>query len=922
MTDTPVPSDANALTLPGAPLPSPRTPPPTSDSTAGDATAGQIQNPTTPQRKRTFPLEKIRTPAKPPGFNGSISSTPPDRTQLREILIEGIKYNLRGPMEVIPFCQTFLNPQNAVEIDPVGKWKGMSLEERQEIYDLLVVLPSVATSQVQVPGTNRTKKRQNENAMYDPAVKLYEKLMPSMQHINTSAHSPDTSGKGERKIDLSTTASKATIVKRSVPYYLIDLPTEIKPYARQDPLSHGSGASDDLIDPTSSAHTQSNTSSTLSSATACSSGGTSSVDGCTPSVTEVPPRKVSAINPTTVTAKETWGQMLDYASRVYGSHPRTCLFYVWIGGNCARLFRFDSSGVVATDRFEYVPKSVHDEISPLVYFLLSFVAARPVDRGVDPTVHILDPNESHMARLRAHPELRIFNPFSGPLKPLPGEDPESKDFKRKDRAHKCQTKRGAHYIGTQDPIGLRITIYNNGDITKPTDYLAWCPFKLPHSVNGRRTFAYPAIKCDAGAGAEPVLLKISNRDVHAKNVDGEIAILKALNKRDVKYIPKFVAGGDMPEDDELPSISRTREVAEDLQEWSQQRFVITPLCYPLEAACDMEECFGALYNAFEAHEDAYGTDETPQEQRALHRDISLGNMMLTPTGQGCLIDWDLAILLSTISICKGVVRQIEITGTWYFMAVYLLQYPGTAVHGFQEDIESFLWAFAFFLLRYFEFEGLSWRELTNIERNVYGGIAGATRAGNLPTGGSEKFKALQNKSEWLRNMQHPQIPHVAQWIRDISMHSFHFCQCRLAQMTNAQDDREFFRRKACMENYEAVKDLFKDAMKALHGTEEGRVQIKLEDRFKLAAAKQSTVGKKRTAEEQSSGSSSKKQRSSGTSTNSPHNSSNKRRGANGPHNPSRKRNGASSASGSIPHHAPAIPSPLAFSSAMGGPTAS
>ncbi|KIY53855.1 hypothetical protein FISHEDRAFT_68425 [Fistulina hepatica ATCC 64428] len=928
MTDTPVPSDANALTLSGAPLPSPRTPPPASDSAAGDATA--IQGPTTP-RKPHNSGEKTRTPSRRPGFDGYVSSTIVDRTEARKILVEGVKYQLRGHMEPTSFCQRFLNPKNAVEVDPMMKWDSMSLEEHQEIHALLKILGSVSTPKDQASDSNKTKTKQDENAMYDPAIKLYKKFMPCMQHINTSTHSLDSGGKGERKIDLTTTAWKATIVDGRVPFYLVDLPTELKPRATQDPLNHASGVSDDLFDPTSSAHPQSNTSSTLTGTTASGSGGTSPVDRCTSSVTEVPPRKVSAVTPTTAVGKETWGQMLDYASRVYGSHPRTCLFYVWIGGNCARLFRFDSSGVVATDRFEYAPKSVH-EISPLVYFLLSFAAARPVDRGVDPTVHIIDPDGSkndqeHIAQLRAHPELRIFDPFSGSLKALPGENPESKDFKRKDRAHMCQTQRGGRYIGTKNPIGLRITIYNNGDITKPTDYLAWCPFKLPHSVNGRRTFAYPAIKCDAGAGAEPVLLKISNRDVHVKNVDGEIAILKALNKRGVKYVPKFVAGGDMPEDDGLPSISRSREVANDLQEWRQQRFVITPCVTRWKLHVTWKSvsvlCTMRLKD-LSAHEDAYGTDETPQEQRALHRDISLGNLMLTPTGQGCLIDWDLAILLSTVSMCEGVVRQIEITGTWYFMAAYLLQYPGTAVHGFQEDIESFLWAFAFFLLRYFEFEGLSWQELNNIERDVYRGVTGATRAGNLPRGGGAKSTALRITSEWLRNMQHPQIPDVVQWVREVSKRAYYFFRDRCDAMDGEEtaDFHKLYRKNAQMDDYTATKSSFETAMKALRGTEEGRVQIKLVDRFQLAAAKDSAAGKKRAAEEQSSASLSKKQRSSGTFPSSPDISSHTRRGANGPHNPSRKRNGASSASGSIPHHAPAISSPLAFSSAMGGPTAS
>ncbi|KIY53835.1 hypothetical protein FISHEDRAFT_68407 [Fistulina hepatica ATCC 64428] len=701
----------------------------------------------------------------------------------------------------------------------------MSLEEHKKIYGLLTGL--CVGSKVQGP---------DENAMYDPVIELYQTLVPEIQHIDTSAYRSD-SRRHNSRIDFSMTTSTTD---ESRPFCFIDLPTEFKPHIYQDPFSNVPGLSDDLSDPTSSTQTQSSASSTFTVAEWRSSE-TSSADEIRSSTSQVP------------TPKDTWSQLLDCASQVYSSHPRTCLFYVWIGADHARLLRFDSSGIIASNRFAYVPESA-DEISPLVYFLLSFAAARPVDRGVDPTVHIIDPNGSaedkgHIAQLRAHPELCFFE--------------KSMNFDRQRRALERLVERGSYRIlesdGILGSIGLRITVYDDGDIAKPIDYLAWCPLRLKHSVCGRRTFTYPAIRCGADMGKVPVLLKISNRDVHAKSFDGEIAILKVLNERAVKYLPKFVTGGDMPDDDGLPSISRSREVCKEFQKWRQQRFVIPPLCHPLESAYDVEKCFGALYNAFEAHEDAYGTDETPQEQRALHRDISIGNLMLTPTGHGCLIDWDLAILPSPLLTYQGAARRIGITGTWYFMATCLLRYPHRAVHGYQENIESFMWSFAFCLLKYFRFTNIS-SFASRVEADVYGHVS----HDDPPSGGGRKLAVLQDRESWLRNMQHPQIPSVARWVREVSRRADYFYLSRRIAMEDMDrlktaDVHEQCRKLA--QNMVDYRSSFETAMKAL---QDGRVEIKSEDRSKqLEPAAEDAkpqavsevpnapaVGEKRVAEEQ------------------------------------------------------------------------
>ncbi|KIY53853.1 hypothetical protein FISHEDRAFT_68423 [Fistulina hepatica ATCC 64428] len=162
------------------PLPSHCTP---TDSAAKDATtAGEVPTPTPP--KLTVTLEEERTIL---GYGEHFSSAVPVHTEIRGIVVENKEYHLYSPMQSIPFCDTFLNrwnSQNAADVSPVQtKWSAMSLEEHKKIYGLLTGL-SIG-SKVQRAGSKRKRTMQDEDAMYDPVIELYQTLMPEIQHINT-----------------------------------------------------------------------------------------------------------------------------------------------------------------------------------------------------------------------------------------------------------------------------------------------------------------------------------------------------------------------------------------------------------------------------------------------------------------------------------------------------------------------------------------------------------------------------------------------------------------------------------------------------------------------------------------------------------------------------------------------------------------
>ncbi|KAF8512355.1 hypothetical protein BU17DRAFT_96331 [Hysterangium stoloniferum] len=99
----------------------------------------------------------------------------------------------------------------------------------------------------------------------------------------------------------------------------------------------------------------------------------------------------------------------------------------------------------------------------------------------------------------------------------------------------------------------------------------------------------------------------------------------------------------------------------------------------------LTEMVTAVRDAIIAHGDTY------DKAKILHRDISSGNILITETGGGLLIDWDLCKKLQDIYEGQG---HIERTGTWQFMAARLLVIPtdgeGAVIPDRADDLESFL----------------------------------------------------------------------------------------------------------------------------------------------------------------------------------------------------------------------------------------
>ncbi|KIY49857.1 hypothetical protein FISHEDRAFT_72484 [Fistulina hepatica ATCC 64428] len=463
----------------------------------------------------------------------------------------------------------------------------------------------------------------------------------------------------------------------------------------------------------------------------------------------------------------TWGQILDYVTRVYSTRPRSCLFCIWMSTSHARLMRFDPSGVIVTRSFLYVPATDSDT-SPLARFLHNFREAKPEKRGIDPTVHRLyrsNPADfKDIERIRA--KLGDYNPLSG-------------DHTSKDKSADVEPIPKDDVDDGNEPSMYRIAVYNR-EGKSPKDYLAWCPFKLPHSPRGRMTSAFPAISrlvSDDGSD-EPVFLKSCFRDVNAQNLTEEIEILLALEKKHVEHVPRYVYGGYVPQVDEATQMSLTQEVYEGMTEFRQYRFVCTPLCRPLSTAVDVKQFAEVLADAFEAHRHAWeGVD--PQ-LRVLHRDISDNNIQIGPDGRGYLNDWDFSIIYASSLECTEP-HRFTLIGTWYFIATMLLRHPGKVPHRVEEDLESFFWVVVYLLLKYFPVKETPPAALHDLEENFFGEVTIDDTSGQM-TGGIRKHVHVQVWRSWLLQLDVEGFPAFKIWVHQVAL--------RIRRLWRYEEERE------------------------------------------------------------------------------------------------------------------------------------
>ncbi|KIJ13561.1 hypothetical protein PAXINDRAFT_13524 [Paxillus involutus ATCC 200175] len=367
-------------------------------------------------------------------------------------------------------------------------------------------------------------------------------------------------------------------------------------------------------------------------------------------------------------AKEIRGQLTSYAIAHHAHQFRHFSFSVFVFGTQARFIRWDPSAVVVTEQFDYNEKP---EIMAKFFWQFSHLpqALRGRDMSVVPAELEADVEERVRNNLNVKPETPLFRYT------VPGLN--------------------GYCYGPRPPYPPR-SIIGRTTRTLPVLFIPPRPTGEQQHVK-QETPLKPeeAPACDPRWAIErAAYLKDCWRftsSLHPMQPEDEIYAM--LHDANTPNIPQVVCGGDVGGHGSKTNIHELAGAP-----WLCVKLKITPFVHyrllldvvgrPLTSFKCTKELVTGILGAMKAHWFAYNT------VKVLHRDISLGNIILTDDGEGLLIDWELAK-----KVDENAARRRERTGTWQFMSAMLLRNPGMK-HTLQDDIESFLHVLVWASIKY------------------------------------------------------------------------------------------------------------------------------------------------------------------------------------------------------------------------------
>ncbi|KAK0460051.1 uncharacterized protein EV420DRAFT_1534795 [Desarmillaria tabescens] len=327
----------------------------------------------------------------------------------------------------------------------------------------------------------------------------------------------------------------------------------------------------------------------------------------------------------------TRGRMIEHAKDLYVGQRRSHLYSIFIGRTYARFLRWDRGAILVSRSFPY-----RQQPHLLIEFLLRFAKLSPTEMGYDNTVTLASAEEEILAR-------DALGDYLDPLLP-------------------CQFFK----VHVSDTLG------------PGCDVIVGPPIAEAATVVGRCTTGFPAYNL---VTHQVEFLKDGWRDesMHGK----ESEFLRTLNDNHVRYVPTLTCGGDVPR-----HVTTNHVYAEAL--WNcgntsicirrRQRNLTKEIGKNLTTFQSGKHLLQVTLDAFVAHREAF------EKCRLLHRDVSGGNILILPNGDGMLNDWDLAIHMDKCQIDR---RQLVRTGTWRYTSTRLLNHP-SKINELQDDLESFI----------------------------------------------------------------------------------------------------------------------------------------------------------------------------------------------------------------------------------------
>ncbi|KAI9070144.1 hypothetical protein FKP32DRAFT_1558488 [Trametes sanguinea] len=335
---------------------------------------------------------------------------------------------------------------------------------------------------------------------------------------------------------------------------------------------------------------------------------------------------------TRLRVNRSYGQHSAYATEIFARQHRVCLYSVSMSGSCARLCRWDRSGLIITRSFD-----IRSYPELLCEFLARFACGSSSARGHDTTVNKTSSKEEEIFR-----------------------DAITKCVQQQlcvDGDELAKAVREHYSPGRVSVVQVHCADLNKGQrAVAPERYLISRPVTSPLSAVGRGTRGYWAVRADTG---RVVFLK----DTWRVPAEQEGCVIAHLNTLGVRNVPVALAHGDTyfeaPIIDETLSfrgvhISRTD--CYDPLPWAcpvngkriavsthiHYRLVLGTVGYELQRFRGTDELLRATFDVFQAMRDSLAKDSR------IHRDISTGNIILVreegspadSARRGYLIDWE------------------------------------------------------------------------------------------------------------------------------------------------------------------------------------------------------------------------------------------------------------------------------------------
>ncbi|KAH9903127.1 hypothetical protein C8Q73DRAFT_673096 [Cubamyces lactineus] len=383
------------------------------------------------------------------------------------------------------------------------------------------------------------------------------------------------------------------------------------------------------------------------------------------------------------------GQFAEYQLNVFTHQHRCFLYAIYVRKRGARMIYSDRTGTRVSEEFDWT-----DDNSFLHSFIWKLAHMSLEELGFDPTAELATDSECRQLEdargnntLPSHVVEAVKNAF--------------------DRNYPIYKLR----ITISEPFPDEAFPAINPDILPPSmselpsstilpeqqakehDFLVARPHFHTDALVGRCTKCYIAYDIE---GRQFCFLKDYWRPLVANRSRPEHLVYNRLHSVKTPCIPTLICGGDVggprkqmtQVQDNLPSKGRPVPRI-------HYRIAIAEIARPLDTFNDFTELAYIFAQVIGAH------DHAVKHAGILHRDISVGNIMIDPGPplRGLLIDWDLSRLVSELG--TGPIGPVgrERTGTWPFQSALIQRWPRKP-YSVSDDIESFIHAFRYMVLRY------------------------------------------------------------------------------------------------------------------------------------------------------------------------------------------------------------------------------